>query len=476
MNDSLREKNSSFEKPEIPTVRRIWPLYLYNLHSAFEYPSIWLTLNMVVISNIIWPGDIIHTKDIALIFGLCYIFGAFSRLTSGYLADRYSRIKLFGITTMGASFCFFLYGFMPLGLGRITFYYILVITILRELFTGQGTIIPSFLDDAVEEKKRSQIFGKLILLEQLMYIVASLIASFFFRYIWKEFFFIVGLSGVLIGFVILIKGKEPKRGSERQELKRLLKLEEVEYKYNLNRETIKSTLFSKTNLIILFEGICTQIVMIVPYILLIGYLQSPPYNFSPIIFAFLGILFGGPGTIIGSVVLSKRIDKSAEKNIKNRIKFIFFSLVFSYLVWLLIILLPYREGSPSEGENFLLFLSNPIHLISGLFYFLGYLLSAIFVVSQSPLIQKLNLPEAQGTISSINNFFEILSIGIGSILAGIILSLFNNNFQMTVVVIMIIGMVGAMLWLLTLKTIDKDIERVSGILNQRSEEIRRNNN
>ena len=75
----MNENNSSLEKPEIPTTRKIWPILVYYIQSPFEYPSIWLTLNMVVISSIIWPGDIIHTDDIALIFGLCYIFGAFSR-------------------------------------------------------------------------------------------------------------------------------------------------------------------------------------------------------------------------------------------------------------------------------------------------------------------------------------------------------------------------------------------------------------
>ncbi len=475
MNKGEIVNTSTSEIKKHSDTKKTWPVFLYNLHSPFEYPSIWLTLNMVVVSGIIWPGDIIHTNDIAYIFGLCYIFGAFSKLISGILADKYSRIKLIGITAAGASFCFLLYGFMPIGLGIITFNYIVIITILREIFTGTGTVIPSFLDDAVKEEKRSQVFGQLILLGQLMFIFASLITSFFFRFIWKEFFFIVGLSGIFVGFFILIKGKEPKRGSERKELKGLLKFEKIEYKYNLNKETIKSTLFSKTNIIILFEGIFTQIVLMVPYVLLIGYLQSPPYNLSPIIFAFLGILFGGPGTIIGSVILSKKIDRSAEKDIKNRIKYIFSSLVISYMVWLLVILLPYRENSVSEGENFILFISNPVHLISGISYLIGYLLSAIFAVSQPPLIQKLNLPEAQGTISSINNFFEILSVGIGAILAGIFLSLFNNNYQMTVMVIMIIGMIGAIIWLFALKTIDKDIKRVSEILSTRSEEIEKNN-
>ena len=100
--------NSTSELKTQPDVKKIWPVFLYYLQSAFEYPSIWLTLNMVVISSIIWPGEAIHVDQIALIFGLTYIFGAFSKLATGILADKYSRIKLIGITAMGSSFCFLL--------------------------------------------------------------------------------------------------------------------------------------------------------------------------------------------------------------------------------------------------------------------------------------------------------------------------------------------------------------------------------
>jgi len=463
---------SEFKKVSIK--KKVWPVFLFYIQNSFEEPSLWLTLNMVVISSIIWPSDSIHTNDIALIFGLCYIFGAFSKLVSGILADKYSRIKLMAITSIGSSFSFLLYGFMPEGLALVTFSYIIGISILREIFTGTETVIPSFLDDAVQENKRSEIFGLMAMIGQLMYILSSLICAFLFRYIWKQYFIIVGLSGIVVGIIILIRGKEPKRGSKRNELIKLLKIEEMEYGYNLNKETIRSTIFSRTNLIIILEGMFTQIILIVPQILLIGYLESEPYNFSPIIFAFIGIIFGGPGVMIGSVIFSKKIDKSAEKSMKYRIYYILTSLVVSYLIWVIIIFIPYVELTPLEGDNFLIFISYPAHIIFGILYFFGFFLLGMFVINQRPLIQKLNLPEAQGAISSLNSFFEVFSIGVGAIIAGMILNLFNNNYQLTVLILMIIGLFGASLWLFALKTIDKDIIRISEILNQRSEEIGKN--
>lgn len=461
----LKEKTNKFNKAGL------WPAFLHPILNTFQEPTLWLTLNMIVISQIIWPLDPIHTDQIALIFGLCYIFGAFSKLVSGIIADKYSRIKLIAITSIGSSFSFVLYGFMPEGLGTITFFYIIGISILREIFTGTETIIPSFLDDAVDEKKRSEIIGKTTMVYQTMIIISNLIAAFLFRYIWRQYFIITGLIGVIGGFIIYLKGKEPKRGSKRKELTQLLNKEGIEYNYNLNKETIQSTILSKTNFIIIIEGFFTQIILVVPYILLISYLQSPPYNFSPVIFAFFGILFGGPGIIIGSMTFSKKIDKAGEKNIANRIYFIIISLILSYTIWAIMIFIPYKELSLIEGNNFLIFISYPLHILAGLLYSLGFILIGIFSISQRPLIMKLNLPEAQGAISSINSFFEILSIGVGAIIAGVILNFFNSNYQITVLVLVIIGFFGALIWIISLKTIKQDMKRVSEILDRRKEDM-----
>nr|MDO8118643.1 hypothetical protein [Candidatus Sigynarchaeota archaeon] len=92
----------------------------------------------------------------------------------------------------------------------------------------------------------------------------------------------------------------------------------------------------------------------------------------------------------------------------------------------------------------------------------------VYIINQTPLLQKVNLPEAQGTVSSIDRFFEILSVGIGSILSGFLLAAFNGNYQLTVAVLTVIGACGALLWLGGYKLIDKDLERISNILAQRA--------
>jgi len=56
-----------------------------------------------------------------------------------------------------------------------------------------------------------------------------------------------------------------------------------------------------------------------------------------------------------------------------------------------------------------------------------------------------------------------------------ILESYNRNYQITVLISMIIGIIGVLFWLLAIKWIDKDIEKIYSILNQRAEEMARIN-
>ena len=90
-------------------------------------------------------------------------------------------------------------------------------------------------------------------------------------------------------------------------------------------------------------------------------------------------------------------------------------------------------------------------------------------------MQAINLPEAQGTISSANQFLEAIGSGTGPIIAGTVLALFNNNYQLTVGITMGLGIIGGMLWLLATRWINKDVNRISEILKKRSIELSEKN-
>jgi predicted MFS family arabinose efflux permease len=96
-------------------------------------------------------------------------------------------------------------------------------------------------------------------------------------------------------------------------------------------------------------------------------------------------------------------------------------------------------------------------------------------INQPPILQAINLPEAQGTISSANQFLEAIGSGTGVIIAGAVLSLFYNNYQLTVGITLGIGIIGGMLWLLAARWINQDVNRISEILKKRSRELSDNN-
>ena len=74
----------------------------------------------------------------------------------------------------------------------------------------------------------------------------------------------------------------------------------------------------------------------------------------------------------------------------------------------------------------------------------------LWKINQAPVLQKINLPKAQGSISSANQFL---------------------NYQITVILTMGISTIGGLLWLLATKWIKKDVNRISAILKQREKEL-----
>ena len=92
-------------------------------------------------------------------------------------------------------------------------------------------------------------------------------------------------------------------------------------------------------------------------------------------------------------------------------------------------------------------------------------------INQPPILQDINLPEAQGKISSANQFLEALGMGTGPIIAGYILVIFNQNYQLTLLIITIFGIMGGLLWLSATIWINKDVDRISSILKEREAEL-----
>ncbi|TFF88953.1 MAG: MFS transporter, partial [Promethearchaeota archaeon] len=323
-NKKINTKNSKFE-----LLKKFWKLIL--IQSVVSISISGLMLNMLGISKIIWPLEEFRALEIGLLVSSKILMAAIFGLLFGFLADRISRKKLFGfvLSLMGISKIF--NGFIPMNDPISSF--ILFIICYAILGIGQGGINPmiiSYSNDACELNARSQFFGLKEIFNQLFLILGMIISAWLISTgFWRFYFWSTGIALLLIGISMFFLLKEPKRASMRDEFKGILSLD-IEYKYKLNRKTIKSTIFSNTNIIAFIEGIFTWILFSIAIYLIYPFIQSPPYNVSPIVSSFLMIIFGIPGAIFGAITFSKVSDKLAEKNIKNRIYLIVISMLILF--------------------------------------------------------------------------------------------------------------------------------------------------
>nr|MDO8108652.1 MFS transporter [Candidatus Sigynarchaeota archaeon] len=449
--------------------QKMWPSFMSTTSHTLIYA--WSGINIILLSNLLWPGEPYHASEMGFSYGVGIYTVALSSIVFGLLADRYSRIKLFTIIDIVYGAGIIVLGFLPAGLGTPSYVYFLSCMLITYAFDTGQTIRVSYADDRADESERSQFFGLSGLFWQLAWMIGGFISALVFKDYWRQYFWISGAVTVASGLIISVKGVEPKRGAEKKELKSVLKLDGVEYKYHVNVETFKKTILAPTNIIAFIEGFFTQIVYAIPVLITFAYFQSAPYNISPFVMSIVTFLFGIPGAVVSASVLAKLSDKWGKKAIKNRVYVIIFSLMATYGALLGVFLIPAVPMSPEEGGNLAFFFSHPTHWLIAIMIFAWQMTGGMYSSNQAPVLQKINLPEAQGAMSSANQFLESLGHGTGAIVSGILLSFLNNNYQFTVLIMVLIGFVGSSSWFLTLKWINADVGRVSGILQQRAKEM-----
>jgi len=150
---------------------------------------------------------------------------------------------------------------------------------------------------------------------------------------------------------------------------------------------------------------------------------------------------------------------------------IIFSIITTYILFTSVFFLPLPHLSPEAGNNFLNLFSYPMIWVMGIIAFIIRSVLGLYNINQSPILQKINLPEAQGVVSSSNQFLELIGSGTGPVVAGGLLMVLNGNYQSTVFITMSLGVIGALLWFATIFFIDKDINRISSILKERGVEL-----
>jgi MFS family permease len=261
---------------------------------------------------------------------------------------------------------------------------------------------------------------------------------------------------------------EPKRGEQRKELYRVLKEDSTVYDYQLDLKMMRKTVFSKTNLVALIEGIFTSLFMGSLTILFLPYIQTHPHNFSPFVTGLFFALFGLTAGLTLKLLFAKLSDKYSKKRDIRRIYIIILALSVGATTFVLLFYLPLPNLSVEEGKNIILFFSFPMVWVIGIIETVSASISSLYQVNQPPILQEINLPEAQGQVVSLNKLLENIGWGLGPLIIGIFIKLSRENYQIVALLIGLFAMPGIILWILSLKWYKKDKKAISLILEERA--------
>nr|WP_280178729.1 MFS transporter [Candidatus Prometheoarchaeum syntrophicum] len=437
-----------------------------------------IMLNMLVLSDIIWQDQTFYPLEMGILIGTRTWGMAVSGLLIGRLADKFSRKFLLLIMVFLIAAGRFLNAFAPMGEPISYGYFLFCFSLTGLGLGGIEPIILSYTNDALSKEKRSRFFGIQESSRQVGATFGTILSAILFQFgYWKLYFWIAGSILFIIMIILWIYLKEPKRGQNSQkDLSNLLNSTDIVYEYQLNAKTVKSTIFSPTNIIAFIEGIFTWLIFAIALYMIYPYLQSEPYNISPIANGILMIIFGMPGAIFGGIVFGKISDTFGKRNIKWRVILIIFSIITLFISIVLVFVIPLQPLTPEEGNNIILLFSYPSGWMFGLIIFTIRAVLGIYNVNQNPIIQAINLPEAQGTVSSWGQFLETIANGLGPVIAGYILSVNEGNYFEAAWITLLLGIPGAFLWILALKFINSDVARIQRILKLRTKELHERNN
>ena len=456
------------ENSEFSLFKHFWSLYLLGGFQSLAYAG--FTILIVPLSLIMWPDEPYHALEIGILVSVLFFVSSITGLIFGILIDRFSRKKTIFIISIVRSFSMAMLGFAIEGQGFETWLYFLVLVSIFAAFAGGSwPSIISLTNDIVPKEYRSRFFGALGATMGLFVTLGFLAASFFVQYgFWREYFFGLGVAIFISGVVFFLHTDEPKRGAQQEELIDILKHDDIEYDFQINMETLKKTMLSKTNIAALVEGISSSILMGSSVLLVLPYIQTPPHNLSPVFTAVFMIVFGLTAGLVGQIFFGKLSDKVCKDHPIRRIYFIIISIIGGFFAFIVIFFIPLPHLTVEQGNDILYLFSLPVVWLLGIMMFISNAVGSLFMVNQAPILLEINLPEAQGKMTSWNQLVENTGMGIGALLVGVLLHVTGTNYQLTILFLTLFIIPGIIVWFLTLKWYPKDAEQVKKILEERA--------
>jgi len=455
--------------------RKLWPLYLLNGFQSMAYGS--FIVLIVPLSEIFWPGETTHFIEMGLLYSTLSWASAIGGLLLGRLIDKYSRKLIIIFISIFRGLPMILLGFAIEGQGINTWaYFIALIAIFGFSAGGSWPAVISISNDIVPRNYRSRFFGIYEIIRRSTNIGGWLIVTYLVQYgYWREYFWGIGILILLAGGIFAIHNKEPKRGAIQEELYHVLKDDSIVYDFQIDKKMMKETMLSKTNIVALIEGIFTWILMSSLNFLILNFIQNPPINISEFSTAVFLVVFGLTGGVFSQLVFARMSDKLAEKKSIIRLPIIVISIAGGLATFAVFFFLPWKPLTPEQGKDILFLLTLPVIWIMGVLFFTSRSFFSLYISNQAPVLQEINLPEAQGQIISWNQFLEAFGRGIGPTLCGVLLEVSNKNYQLTVLIIVACILPGIILWIMALEWYPDDRKKIKKILEKRAEVLKTQN-
>ncbi len=463
--------NKNHEDSDFNLVKTIWPFYVLTGFFSMSFSGIFILI--VPLSFLFWPGEPFHAFEMGLLITSMLWVTSVSGVFFGKFIDNHNfkRTYILFIVALARGFSFIMLSFANEGRGMETWWYFFFFIMIFAFFAGGNyTSVISLSNDIIPKTHRSRFFGIYSVSRHSFQLVGFVIAGYLVQIgFWRLVFSGMGLAILISGVIMVFKIKEPKRGAQHKELLDVLKKDSVKYDFQIDREMMKKTMLSKTNLVALIEGIFTSVFLGSLIIIILPYMQTEPHNFSPFATGVFLAIFGLSGGVIGQVILARFSDKVSQENHTRRLYFIIVALSYGAFAFVIMFFLPLPYLTVEQGKDIALLFSFPVIWLFGCIYLSSRAISSLYEINQPPVLQDINLPEAQGQITSWNRLLETIAFGSGPLIAGILISITGYDYQLVAILIGVIAIPGILLWVLALKYFEEDHQNISKILSERAQ-------
>ncbi|HHE75857.1 MAG TPA: MFS transporter [Candidatus Aciduliprofundum boonei] len=401
----------------------------------------------------------IRETEMGLVSTIFVATSAIITIVWGFLADVGKRKRLLVIGVLLGEIPCFLTAYVQ------NYWQLLAM----RLFTGIGigSIIPigySLIADMFQGEKRGRGYGYIETAFGFGTLFGMIVAGLTGG--WRLPFIIASVPNFIFAPLFYIVAEEPKRGSGERELRELLE-RGYEYEYRINKEALKRSFQTKTNLLIFAQGIIGTIPWGVLMYWLISFLMvTRGMDKTTATFVLLLI---GVSTVIGSLIGGFAGDYFENKQRGGRAVITGLAIFIGMIAVIVFILYPL----PSN-------LSILYWLLIGIYSFILLQLVSYAGPNVRAIISQVNPPEDRGTVFGLFNILDNVGKAIGPLFGGFLIELMMSTgfskpvaYEYTMLIGSLFWIPCALLWIWIRWSYPEDRDRIGELLRKRAEEIKR---